>query len=67
MAKYPAEEKIAIGDSVTDINMALAADLVFARDRLMGYLDQENKPYVQWQDFFEVRDHLATRWQIEKK
>lgn len=32
MAKYPATEKIAIGDSVTDINMSLAADLVFARD-----------------------------------
>ena len=65
MGQYPATEKIAIGDSVTDINMSLAADLVFARDRLMGYLDHENKPYVQWQDFFDVRDHLASRWQID--
>ncbi len=65
MAKHPATEKISIGDSVTDINMSLAADLVFARDRLMGYLDVENKPYVQWQNFFDVRDHLATRWQID--
>ena len=32
MENYPAVEKIAIGDSVTDINMSLAADLVFARD-----------------------------------
>ena len=32
MAQYPAENTIAIGDSVTDINMALTADLVFARD-----------------------------------
>ena len=32
MANYSAVEKIAIGDSVTDINMSLAADLVFARD-----------------------------------
>lgn len=31
MAQYPATETIAIGDSVTDINMALQADLVFAR------------------------------------
>ncbi len=90
MAQYPTEEKIAIGDSVTDINMALAADLVFARDcalkeaetvgspdhvprrdtsthkasrrhRLVGYLDAENKSYVQWQDFFDIRDCEASR------
>jgi 2-hydroxy-3-keto-5-methylthiopentenyl-1-phosphate phosphatase len=64
MAKYSALEKIAIGDSVTDINMALAADLVFARDRLIGYLDTENKPYVQWQDFYEVQDYLTAHWQV---
>jgi 2-hydroxy-3-keto-5-methylthiopentenyl-1-phosphate phosphatase len=34
MEQYPAEKKVAIGDSVTDINMSLAADLVFARDRV---------------------------------
>lgn len=43
MMNYPAQEKIAIGDSVTDINMSLAADLVFARDALMQYLDPEKK------------------------
>lgn len=65
MAKYPAAEKVAIGDSVTDINMALAADVVFARDRLVGYLDAENKPYIKWDNFRDVRDRLATRWQID--
>lgn len=64
MQKYSATEKIAIGDSVTDINMSLAADLVFARDRLKGYLDIEGKPYVTWTNFFDVRDHLANHWQI---
>ncbi len=64
MEKYPAQEKIAIGDSVTDINMSLAADLVFARDRLKQYLDTENKPYLPWQDFWEIKDYLAARWQI---
>ena len=63
MAKYPTQEKVAIGDSVTDINMSLAADLVFARDRLMQYLDLEDQPYVQWQDFFEIKDYLAAHWQ----
>jgi 2-hydroxy-3-keto-5-methylthiopentenyl-1-phosphate phosphatase len=64
MAQYSAPEKIAIGDSVTDINMSLAADLVFARDRLKQYLDLENKPYIQWHDFFEIRDYLAAMWQV---
>lgn len=63
MAKYPAEETVAIGDSVTDINMALKANTVFARDRLIHYLEAENKPYIRWNDFFEVRDRLAETWQ----
>jgi 2-hydroxy-3-keto-5-methylthiopentenyl-1-phosphate phosphatase len=61
MNKYTAQEKIAIGDSVTDINMSLAADLVFARDRLQHYLDLEHKSYIQWHDFFEIRDYLAAK------
>ncbi|MEM6613557.1 MAG: HAD-IB family phosphatase [Cyanobacteria bacterium P01_C01_bin.72] len=62
MEKHPASETIAIGDSVTDINMALAADLVFARDRLKQYLDQEHKSYIPWNDFYEIRDYLAHSW-----
>jgi 2-hydroxy-3-keto-5-methylthiopentenyl-1-phosphate phosphatase len=65
MAQYPARETIAIGDSVTDINMALAADVVFARDRLVGYLDAEKKSYIKWHNFFDIRDRLARRWQID--
>ena len=64
MQQYPVDSKIAIGDSVTDINMSLAADLVFARDRLMQYLDARQKSYVRWSDFFEIRDYLAASWQI---
>jgi len=62
MAKYPAAQTIAIGDSVTDINMALKADVVFARDRLKDYLAKENKPYIPWNDFLAVRDYLAQQW-----
>ena len=65
MAQYPAAETIAIGDSVTDINMALTADLVFARDRLRSYLDTENKSYIEWSDFFDVRDRLTEHWAID--
>ncbi len=59
MAQYPAAEQIAIGDSLTDLNMALQAPLVFARDRLALYLDEQQKSYIPWNDFFDVRDHLA--------
>lgn len=62
MAQYDADEPIAIGDSVTDLNMALQAPMVFARDRLAKYLDSRQKLYIPWNDFFDVRDHLTQMW-----
>lgn len=62
MAKYPAYQKIAIGDSLTDLNMALEADLVFARDRLAEYLDEHQKSYIPWNDFLQIRDYLVKLW-----
>jgi 2-hydroxy-3-keto-5-methylthiopentenyl-1-phosphate phosphatase len=44
--------------------MALHAPVVFARDRLAQYLDEHNKPYIQWNDFFDIRQHLSSAWQI---
>lgn len=63
MANYWAQKTIAIGDSVTDINMALKADLVFARDRLIDYMKLENKSYIPWNNFFDVRDYLIEQIQ----
>ena len=57
MELYPADA-IAIGDSVTDLNMASSAPIVFARDRLAQYLDERNKQYIPWNNFFDVRDRL---------
>jgi 2-hydroxy-3-keto-5-methylthiopentenyl-1-phosphate phosphatase len=65
MANYPAEEQIAIGDSITDLNMALKADIVFARDRLIEYMETENKPYIAWNDFFDIRNALEKQWKID--
>lgn len=59
MELYPADKKIAIGDSVTDLNMGLTAPIVFARDRLAQYLDERNKQYTPWNNFFDVRDSLS--------
>lgn len=62
MSKYPAYQKIAIGDSLTDLNMALEASVVFARDRLAEYLDEHKKPYIRWNNFLQVRDYLVKLW-----
>lgn len=59
MKRYPARKNISIGDSVTDLNIALNADISFARDRLARYLDQAGKFYYPWEDFFTVRDRLV--------
>jgi 2-hydroxy-3-keto-5-methylthiopentenyl-1-phosphate phosphatase len=59
MEQFLAEQTIAIGDSVTDINMALKADLIFARDRLIDYLKAENKPYIPWHNFHDIREYLS--------
>jgi len=53
---------VAIGDSVTDLNMALAAPTVFARSRLKTYLGDRGKAFTPFETFFDVRDGLATRW-----
>ncbi len=58
MERYSESRKIAIGDSVTDITMAKSASLVFARDRLVDYLKAENKSYIPWDNFFDVRQYL---------
>lgn len=62
MAQYQADEFVAIGDSVTDLNMAMQASLVFARDRLAVYLDDRQKPYIPWNDFIDIRNQLSSRW-----
>ena len=62
--RYPNTEAIAIGDSVTDLNMALAAPVVFARDRLADYLDEYQKPYFKWTDFFDIQAQLSQRWNL---
>ena len=62
MDQHPAEEQVAIGDSLTDFNMALQASSVFARDRLAEYLDEQQKPYTKWDNFFDVLENLSQKW-----
>lgn len=58
MALFPAMKKIAVGDGITDLNMARHADLVFARDMLARFLDKSGIAYHPWTDFFDLRDRL---------
>jgi 2-hydroxy-3-keto-5-methylthiopentenyl-1-phosphate phosphatase len=62
MARYSQPETIVIGDSVTDITMAKDASLVFARDRLIDYLQAENKPYLVWENFQDIHHYLSETW-----
>ncbi|CAF1423266.1 unnamed protein product [Didymodactylos carnosus] len=55
-------EKIIIGDSLTDLNISMKADLVFARDSLCQYLKDENKSFFEWTDFNDIKMQLAQRW-----
>lgn len=66
MAQYSVDESIAIGDSITDINMASSADLVFARDRLIDYMQAKNKFYIPWHDFSDIQSYLFKRWHNEQ-
>ncbi len=55
---YGVDESIAIGDSITDWKMAMAASIVFARPLLTAYLDEQQKPYIRWNNFIDIRDAL---------
>lgn len=58
--KYPKEnyQRIVIGDSLTDLEVSKVADLVFARADLIKYLDQEGFPYVPFETFYDIKEHL---------
>jgi 2-hydroxy-3-keto-5-methylthiopentenyl-1-phosphate phosphatase len=63
MNRFDAKQRIVIGDGVTDINMAQAGSVVFARDSLAYFLGQMNVPCNEWSDFYDVRKTLEALWQ----
>jgi 2-hydroxy-3-keto-5-methylthiopentenyl-1-phosphate phosphatase len=65
MRRHPAQESVVIGDSVTDLSMAQAGDVVFARDRLAQYLDEHDVAYLPWTDFHDIQEALTKRWNLE--
>jgi len=66
MKQYPARKTISIGDSITDLNIALNANISFARDRLARYLDAAERFYYPWDDFFTVQEQLTQLFAAEE-
>ena len=54
MGRYSFGKSICIGDSYSDLRMALAGDIVFARDYLAQYLEDTGKAFRRWESFPEV-------------
>ena len=54
MERYGQGRTIAIGDGITDLRMAEAADVVFARDLLAGLLTERGVAFHPWHDFDDV-------------
>lgn len=52
--RYGRGRRVVIGDSITDLGMARAADLVFAREPLCHWLAQRNIAHHRWHDFDDV-------------
>ena len=67
MRLYNFKEAVSIGDSITDLAMSLEADIVFARDRLCGYLNEHNKAFYEWSNFIDVMNQLKTLWQLYER
>jgi 2-hydroxy-3-keto-5-methylthiopentenyl-1-phosphate phosphatase len=63
MNLFDAQQKIVIGDGVTDLNMAQNGDVVFARDNLALFLKHIGVPYREWNDFFDVIKELNVLWE----
>lgn len=54
MNEYDCDERIAIGDALSDFNMAEAAQIVFARATLLKEMQSKQKPVNAYEDFFDV-------------
>lgn len=53
--------KIVIGDSVTDIEAAKQADVVFARDYLKAKCEELEIPYIPFETFYDCIEALKTK------
>lgn len=45
-----------IGDGHSDLHAARTADIVFARSHLLEFLSKSKRPFIRFDDFFEIND-----------
>lgn len=60
-----ADPPVLIGDSVTDLEAALACPVVFARDRLAGYLSERQKDYLPFDDFTDIQQTFEEMFPVD--
>ena len=46
------------GDTEPDLGAALEADVVFAKGELISFLEKNNKPYIAFETYEEIVNHL---------
>lgn len=54
MRRYDCDRTICVGDSYTDLEMAAAADVVFARDRLASAMEKAGKKHFTFETFYDM-------------
>jgi len=60
MARYSYRRALCVGDSYTDVHMAMASQTVFARDTLAKILTVKGVPYTPWEDFFDIARAISS-------
>lgn len=60
MDRFDYEKAIMVGDGHTDVRMALASDLIFAREELARILTMKQVPYQPWEDFYDVSSFIRS-------
>ncbi len=58
METFSFQRGLCIGDGMTDIKMARACQVVFARDDLVTYMKKEGRSYEPWETFYDVAARL---------
>ena len=54
MEKYDFDLAICVGDGLTDIDMAMSSQKVFARGILAEELAKRGAPFTLWEDFYDI-------------
>lgn len=58
MQQYDYKTGMCIGDSIADMSMVKASEVVFARDSLCDICDKYGIPYTKWDTFFDIEKVL---------